>query len=174
MKKTRQLNPKEVKRICVRTYQVAMSQCGYTHEPSTPVDDQFSMPYALSIGLFDGEAGLSQFSENRIKDEAVLTLAKKVEMMVDERLDRLYPEMWSSIIKVETMDGRRFTEKVDSPKGDPENPLDVNELKRKFLSNAAPILGKEESEELTDRILNLEQLDDINTLIRLFIPSILG
>ena len=69
---------------------------------------------------------------------------------------------------------KKFTEKVDSPKGDPENPLNVNELKRKFLSNATPILGEKESKELTDRILNLEQLDNINTLKRLFITKILG
>ena len=54
------------------------------------------------------EAELSQFSENRIKDEAVLTLAEKVEMVVDERLDQLYPEMWSSIIEVETTDGKNL------------------------------------------------------------------
>lgn len=174
LKKTRHLNPKEVKRVCVRTYQVAIKQCGYTHKPSTPLDAQFSMPYALSVALFDGEAGRSQFLENRIKDEDVLTLARKVEMVVDERLDRLYPEMWSSIIEVETMDGDKFTEEVDSPKGDPENPLSVNELKQKFLSNAAPILGEKESKELTDRILNIEQLKNINTLMELFIPKILA
>ena len=38
----------------------------------------------------------------------MLILAKKVEMVADERLDRLYPEMWSLIFEVETADGKKL------------------------------------------------------------------
>lgn len=173
LRESRHLKPKEVKRICVRTYRVAINQCGYTHEPSTLVDAQFSMPYALSVALFDGEAGFTQFSELRMKDEEVLTLARKVELVADEELDRMYPDRWSSIIEVETADGSKFEERVDAAKGDPENPLSVIELRRKFLSNTIPILGIKPSEDLADMILNIEQMANLSSMMRLFVPAAL-
>ena len=170
LKEVRHLQPQEVKKISVRTYEVAINQCGYTHEPTTPLDAQFSMPYALSVALFDGEAGPSQFSGDRIRDKDVLSLAQKVEVIADEEMDRLYPEKWSSIIEVETESGKKYTERVDSAKGDPENPLSAIELRKKFLSNSIPILGVKRSEEVADRILHMEQLSNIQPFMRLLIP----
>lgn len=174
LKETRHLRPKDIKKISVRTYEVAIEQCGYTHEPSTPVDAQFSMPYAMSVSLFDGEAGLGQFSEDRIKDGKVRSLAKKVEMAVDEELDRLYPDKWGFIIEVETQRGETYRERVDTAKGDPDNPLSVDELKRKFLTNTTPILGERKSEEFAEKIFNLEQLANINSLLESFVTEKTG
>ncbi len=170
LKEVRHLQPQEVKKISVRTYEVAINQCGYTHEPTTPLDAQFSMPYALSVALFDGEAGPSQFSGDRIRDKDVLSLAQKVEVIADEEMDRLYPEKWSSIIEVETESGKKYTERVDSAKGDPENPLSAVELRKKFLSNSIPILGVRRSEEVADRILHMEEVSNIEPLMGLLIP----
>jgi len=171
LRETRHLQAKDVKRISVRTYEVAIKQCGYTHEPSTSLDAQFSIPYALSVSLVDGEAGLGQFSEDRIKDGEVRSLAKKVEMAVDEELDRLYPDKWSFIIEVETQRGETYRERVDTAKGDPDNPLSVDELKGKFLTNTISILGERKSEELAEKIVNLEQLANINSLLESLVPG---
>jgi 2-methylcitrate dehydratase PrpD len=171
MKETRHLRPQEIQKISVRTYKIAIEQCGYTHEPSTPVDAQFSMPYALSVALYDGEASLAQFSVDRIKDKEVLALAQKVEIVLDEDLDHLYPEKWCSVIEVETKHGNKYIERVDSAKGDPDNPLSVIELQKKFLSNVKPVLGENVGEKLVDMILNMEQLEDIGSIVELFIPG---
>jgi 2-methylcitrate dehydratase PrpD len=165
------LRPQEIKRISVRTYEVAIHQCGYTHRPNTAVDAQFSMPYALSVALFDGEAGYQQFSADRIRDEEVLGLARKVEMVVDEELDRLYPSKWCFILEIETLSGTRYTQRIDSAKGDPDHPLSAMELENKFMNNATPIIGEKKSKRLVDMILDLERLNDINQVIELFVPE---
>ncbi len=165
------LRPEMIERIRVRTYEVAISQCGYTHVPSTPVDAQFSMPYALSAALFDGEAGLAQFTPDRIRDEKVLALAQKIDVVMDEELDKLYPGKWSFIIEVATNDGRRYVERVDSAKGDPDDPLSRMDLERKFLNNAAPILGLKKSKRLAETIWQLEEAKNINEVVSLFIPE---
>ena len=165
------LQPQQVKRIVVRTYEVAMNQCGYIHKPQTAVDAQFSMPYALSVALFDGEAGVEQFSADRIKDGEVLDLAGKMEMAIDEELDRLYPSKWCSILEIETIRGTRYTRRIDSAKGDPDHPLSTIELEKKFMNNTTPIIGEEKSKRLVDMIVNLEQVNNINRVIELFVPE---
>lgn len=171
LKEIRHLRPQEVKRISVRTYEVAIDQCGYTHEPTTSVDAQFSMPYTLSVALIDGRVGQAQFLADRMRDREVLSLAQKVEMIIDEGIDRLYPEKWSAIIEVETQAGEKYTERVDSAKGDPDNPLSVGDLEKKFLNNTIPILGERRSKKLADLILNLEACGNAKPLMELFVPE---
>ena len=48
------------------------------HRPSTPYSAKFSIPYLLAVGFLDGAVGLAQFSEDRIHDPAMLSLAGKV------------------------------------------------------------------------------------------------
>jgi 2-methylcitrate dehydratase PrpD len=172
LKKRERIQPERIKAIRVRTYEVALNQCGYTNEPSTPVDAQFSMPYALSAALWDGEIGLAQFKVDRIHDEKTLCLAKKVELAVDQELDKLYPAKWSFIIQVEMMDGKLYVERIDTAKGDPDDPLSRGELERKFLNHAGPVLGVKRGERLAQLILRLEELKDINLMIKLCIPEL--
>ena len=46
--------------------------------PSTPYGAKFSVPYCVAVALTDGDAGLEQFTEDRIADPAVLAQAAKV------------------------------------------------------------------------------------------------
>ena len=40
------------------------------HRPATPYAAKFSVPYCLAVGFIDGDAGLLQFTEARINDQA--------------------------------------------------------------------------------------------------------
>ena len=171
LREREKLRPEMIQNIRVRAYEVAINQCGYTQVPSTPVDAQFSMPYALSVALFDGEAGLAQFTLDRILDEKVLDLAQKINVVMDEELDKLYPAKWSFIIEVATNDGTRYAERVDSAKGDPEAPLSRVDLERKFLNNAVSVLGMKKAKKLAETIWHLEEAENISEVVNLFVPE---
>ena len=58
----------------------------------------------------------------------------------------LFPKQSAALIEIYTNDGEIYTEKVDKPKGDPENPLTDIELLQKF-EQSAEFRNKSEEEE---------------------------
>jgi 2-methylcitrate dehydratase PrpD len=53
--------------------------------PQNVVNAQFSLPYAIAVGICKGRASVPEFTEEAIKDEKVLDLAAKVKWEVDRR-----------------------------------------------------------------------------------------
>ncbi|MCR5573678.1 MAG: MmgE/PrpD family protein [Bacteroidaceae bacterium] len=95
---------------------------------------RMSIPYSVVIALATGRAGIAEFTEPYVTDKAILNLTQKVDIMSSEELSKLVPEKRVAIVEVVMRDGRVLTDKVEYPKGEPENPLSSEENLIKFLS----------------------------------------
>lgn len=121
----------EVKEIVVKTYDLAVS--GHDHtDIHGSYSAKMSIPYSTAAGFVFGKAGLQEFSEEEIKNSEVLSLTKKVKVVSDENLSASFPKEQTAIVEIRTTDGRKFTERVDYPKGEPENPMTDKEFKEKY------------------------------------------
>lgn len=98
---------------------------------------RMSIPYSVVIALATGKAGIAEFAEPYVTDEAILNLTQKVDIVPSEELSKLVPDKRVAIVEVEMKDGRVLTDKVEYPKGEPENPLSSEENLAKFLSMTA-------------------------------------
>ena len=121
----------EVKEIVVKTYDLAVS--GHDHtDIHGSYSAKMSIPYSTAAGFVFGKAGLQEFSEEEIKNSEVLSLTKKVKVVSDENLSASFPKEQTAIVEIRTTDGRKFTERVDYPTGEPENPMTDKEFKEKY------------------------------------------
>ncbi|HSM43133.1 MAG TPA: MmgE/PrpD family protein [Afifellaceae bacterium] len=102
--------------------------------PSTSYGAKFSVPYCVAVAMQDGDAGLRQFTEDRIKDPAILTLAAKLSYEIDP--DNEYPRNYTGDLLVTLKDGSQFTATQPCLRGGRGAPLDAGELKSKFQANA--------------------------------------
>ena len=91
-----------------------------------------SIPYANAAGFIYGKAGLQEFSEERVCGKAIFDLTKKIHVEPDAELSALFPGIQAAIVNVTRRDGSILTERVDFPKGEPENPLDEMEFKSRY------------------------------------------
>lgn len=164
MKEKFSLTLTEIKKITVKTYSVAKIQCGFTNKPQNVADARFSIPYGVAVALYDGNALLSQFTEERIKDNLVLDLAAKVEIEVDERFDLDYPNHWGCCVEIELFSGERIMEVVKDAKGDPSNPLSQQEMEEKFTYLSSGVLERNAVLETIELINDFENISDINVL----------
>lgn len=98
---------------------------------------RMSIPYSVVIALATGRAGIAEFAEPYVSDKTILNLTQKVDIMPSEELGKLVPDKRVAIVKVVMKDGTEFTDKVEYPKGEPENPLTAEENLAKFLSMTA-------------------------------------
>lgn len=95
---------------------------------------RMSIPYSVAVALTTGKAGIAEFAEPYVSDMALLDLTQKVDVVSDNALSKLVPDKRVAIVEIMMKDGHVLTEKVDYPKGEPENPLTQEENLTKFLS----------------------------------------
>lgn len=119
-----------VERIHVDTYNLAVS--GHDHIDIQGINSaKMSIPYGVAVSLFTGKAGMDEFGEEYINNPEILSLARKVSVSDLDELTELCPERRVAIVEVKTST-EDYVQRVDFPKGEPENPLSLDELEEKF------------------------------------------
>lgn len=141
----------DVNRIDIQTYKLAVE--GHDHTSIEGSNSaKMSIPYSFAVALCTGRAGIDEFTEDRVKDSIILRIAEKVNVASDEELSALCPQKRVAIVTVVT-DSGRFVERVDYPKGEPENPLSKDEQEEKFRGLAMyGGLTKEECDDVISEV----------------------
>jgi 2-methylcitrate dehydratase PrpD len=156
--------PRDIEAIDVYTYTIASIAVGkgVTAESSF-VSAQFSLPYVVAACLVDGDMGPAQLGDDRISDPAILELSDRVKVSADPELAAAYPGKTSSRVEVSLKSGETLVKQVDTPKGDPRDPMAAADLTDKLRRFAA-----RKDDEAIDRIvslsLELENVGDIREL----------
>ena len=125
------VNPGDVERIDIKTYSLAVAGHDHTEIPGS-YSAKMSTPYATAAGLIFGKAGLQEFTEETVRDPAVLSLTKKVRVSADDALSAAFPGEQTAVVTILLKDGASFSERVDFPKGEPENPMTEAEFKSRY------------------------------------------
>lgn len=136
--------------------------------PPTSYAAKFSLPFSIAVMLIRGRAGLDEFSDEAIKDAAILGLSKRVRYELDPTID--YPRHFSGHVKIRLEDGTILEENQPHPRGGFESPLPPEEIEDKFRGNARLALPAAKVDELLDMVRRLEQLPSITGLTRLLNP----
>lgn len=145
------IDPEKIEEIRVDTYRWAVKL--HDHIEIDGVNSaKMSTPYSVAVALVTGRAGLEEFSPEMIKDQRVLALTRKVKVRSDDTLTALVPHKRAAEIEIATYENELYSERVDLPKGEPENPLTEEELKEKFISLA--LYGKKTEAEI-DQIVKI-------------------
>jgi len=130
------LKPRDIAGVVTHVHQGAIDVLGPVVDPVTVHQSKFSMGTVLALVARFGHAGLPEF-ERHFRDAETLALRDKVRMELDAEVDGAYPKRWIGKVTVQTTDGRTLHGRVDEPKGDPGNTLDLGELTAKALQLAA-------------------------------------
>ena len=133
---THSLQPEDLARVVTQVHQSALDVLGPVLNPTTVHQSKFSMGTVLALVARFGHAGLVEFDQH-FQDAATQQLRDRVEMVLDEEVERAYPQRWIGKVTVYTADGRVLRGRVDEPKGDPGNTLSRDEITAKALRLAA-------------------------------------
>lgn len=125
-----QITISEIEKIEVLTYLQATEGHGYIEIPTVSAA-KMSIPFCVATALITGSADMKAFSPENVTNKAILDLTKKVEVKEDANLTSLNPQKRAAIVVVHTKNCE-YSQRVDYPKGEPENPLSQQELDNKF------------------------------------------
>jgi 2-methylcitrate dehydratase PrpD len=91
---------------------------------------KFSQPYCIARAFVRGNVGLDAFTDDAVRDPAVLEVAGKVRYVVDP--DNPYPRAFTGHIRMVLHGGRVLEERQPHMRGGAREPLTVAEIKEKF------------------------------------------
>lgn len=158
------VDPREVEGVDVYTYGIAQMAVGKgISAGDTFVTAQFSIPYVVSACLCDRDLGPGQLREDRVADPLLLALSKRVKVHCDDELNRVYPEKTSSRVEISLEGGRKLSKQVDIPKGDPRDPMTLDDLEEKVRRFAGDRDPKKVAEAIR-RIKAMDTLADVRGL----------
>jgi len=102
--------------------------------PANGYAGKFSTPYCIACGFVRGNVALSDFSDDAVRDPAVLALAAKVRYRIDPQ--NPYPKNFTGHIRATLRDGSVVEERQPHMRGGAHEPLTRADLEEKFLLNA--------------------------------------
>ena len=161
------LQPEQVERVVVRTYDVANRLCGATALPSGPSEAKFSLSFTIALGLTVGHAGMSCFTPETVADESLRALASRVRVEIDPEIERTYPAKRTAALDLTTADGRLLKAEVPIARGEPEIPLTQEDVEAKFLDNARGALAQEQAEAIIAEVRALDTRPSCGRLLDL-------
>jgi 2-methylcitrate dehydratase PrpD len=103
--------------------------------PTTSYSAKFSTPYCVAVGVIYQDAGLAEFTEERVRELRVLELAGKVNYVVDPHNE--YPANYTGHVRAKLKDGSVVEERQACMRGGAREPLQRTELEAKCAANLA-------------------------------------
>ena len=137
------------------------------YDPRSKETADHSLPYVIAAAIVDRQVTPQQFTDAKINDPAIRAPLRKVEVVADPEIEKVFPALQRVIVTIFTSDGRQLTRQLDYPKGDPRNPLSDGEIEEKFDALAAPVLSASARAKVKDAVWKLEKLGTVTELMRM-------
>jgi len=138
------------------------------YDPHTKETADHSLPYVIAAAVAERQVTPWQFTQAKIMDPVIRAQLRKVQVVADPGIEKLFPELQRVIVRIHNIDGREFTTQLDYPKGDPRNPLTDQEVEEKFEALAGPVMSPGARRRAMDAIWNLEKQASVTGVMRLF------
>lgn len=153
--------PADIARVDLEVHDYVLTTTGLA-DPATGLQGKFSIYHCVAVALVDRAARLAQFTDERVRDPEVLATRAKIHARHDptQRKD-------SAAVRITLLDGTVLERDVAHNKGTPGNPMSDDELEEKFLDLAGAVLGAGAARRLADLCWDLENVDDVTTLMAL-------
>jgi 2-methylcitrate dehydratase PrpD len=168
------VSAERVRRVCIgvnrQAYEAVCTPIEVRKTPRTIVHAQFSMPFTVAAALVDGRVALGHFADESIRREDILALSQRVDVSVDDAIEREWGRNISPAeMHIEMVDGATHSHRVDWPLGHPRRPMSTSDFDAKAIDcfRASPVrLPEDAPRQLRKAVDFLESSDDIRSLLR--------
>ena len=131
----------------------------HKYRPESRETADHSLPYCIAAALVDHEITTDSFSDEKLKDKRIWSVIDKIKGVASEEFEKMFPAKQPSKVVVKTTDGKEYSEYLEYPKGDPREPMTMDDLTAKFNALSNSLLTPERQAEVKDTIF---ACDDMN------------
>jgi len=137
------------------------------YAPNTKETADHSLPYCIAAGIIWGKVTPEEFRQEKIDDPRIQKHIHKLKVKANPEFEPLFPEKQPNHVTIRTTDGRSFEHRVDYPKGDPRDPMTMEEIETKFHALASPVVSEKRRGEIKEAIQRLEEIENVGELMQL-------
>ncbi len=138
-----------------QAYDILFDPAKYRPESRETADH--SLPYCLAAAIVDKKITTQSFSDEKLNDPAIFEVIDKIKGEPSLEFEKMFPAKQPSRVVITTNDGRSFEEYLEYPKGDPRQPMTMQDLENKFNSLSNSVLNADRLSQIKDLIFNCEK-----------------
>lgn len=163
----REFKASDVERIDIGVAHAMYHHGGWTLEqPAEVIGAQMNIGYAVAVTLVDGDAFVPQFTPDRINQDDVWEVVRRVHLRWDEDLDlRGTQGRWTARVQITFTDGSVDDVEVEYPWGGSERPMTNDETLEKYWRMATLVMDEPRARRLQELVMGIEELDDVGELL---------
>lgn len=129
----------------------------HKYRPDSRETADHSLPYCVAACLVDHKITTQSFSDEKLKDPRIWEVIDRIKGEASMEFEQMFPAKQPSRVVVTTKDGRRFEEYLEYPKGDPREPMTMEDLENKFNALSTKLLSTEAQALRRDIIFGCEE-----------------
>lgn len=128
----------------------------HKYRPTSRETADHSLPYCLAAAIVDRQVTTQSFSAEKLKDPRIWAVIDKIKGEASQEFEKMFPAKQPSRVTVMTKDGNVYSEYLEYPKGDPREPMTLEDLEAKFDSLSADLLKPKRQKEIKEMIFACE------------------
>ena len=150
-----------------QAYDILFDPAKYRPESRETADH--SLPYCLAAAIVDKKVTTESFSDKKLSDPKIFEVIDKIKGEPSLEFEKMFPEKQPSKVVITTNDGAEYSEYIEYPKGDPREPMTMEDLENKFNSLAGDKFKENDLNDLKELIFNCDNLSAKDFLTQLVI-----
>ncbi|GBD86588.1 2-methylcitrate dehydratase [bacterium BMS3Abin03] len=131
----------------------------HKYRPESRETADHSLPYCIACALVDHKVTTQSFSDEKLKDPRIWEVIDKIKGEPSKEFEKMFPAKQPSKVVVKTKDGKEYSEYLEYPKGDPREPMTMEDLEIKFNSLSDELLNEQRQNEIKEMIFNCEEMN---------------
>ncbi len=154
------IRPDDIEEVVITTIARACDILFDSHkyEPTSRETADHSLPYCIARAILDRKITTEAFAQEKIDDPKLEDVIHKIRGEASEEFEKLFPEKQPSRVTIKTKDGKEHSSYLEYPKGDPRQPMTIEDLENKFNSLGADRFSIKTLAELKEIIFNCEDM----------------
>ena len=130
----------------------------HKYRPESRETADHSLPYCIATALVDKKITTDSFSGKKLKDPRVWEVIDKIKGEASIEFEKMFPAKQPSKVVIKTKDGNEYSEYLEYPKGDPREPMTIEDLENKFNSLSGKLLTKKKQKMIKEMIFNCDKM----------------
>ncbi len=104
----------------------------HKYRPTSRETADHSLPYCIACALVDKKVTTKSFDDEKIQDPRIWEVIDKIQGEASEEFEKMFPAKQPSRVTITTVDGKEYTLYLEYPKGDPREPMTMDDLDAKI------------------------------------------
>jgi 2-methylcitrate dehydratase PrpD len=155
----------DIEGIALKVHPLVLELTG-KRTPQTGLEGKFSVFHSCAVAIIHGAAGEAQYSDEAVRDPAVMALRDKVTAAVEKGVHEDQVQ-----VTVRLKNGKVLEKRIEHTVGSLERPMSDSDLEAKFRGLADGILSKSETDRLIVLCWDIGKLKDAGETARASVPG---